>query len=114
MIHLGLFRDDSSVIQMVSKSTHWDAQAATLLDEGHLHCMVDDLSKMGSYWTGMRKDFPSHPIASDPSRWTTSIGCTLYCHYGGTACHSFLSLDLNLVGPNPNHGMVLIISLYHG
>ena len=54
-------------------------EAKALVDEGHLHALVDDFSTLESYWEGMGKDLPQHPIASDSRCWKTSLGCTLYC-----------------------------------
>ena len=55
------------------------SQAKAILDEGHLHCLVDDLGCLPSYWGHMIKEFPDHPLANDSGRWNSSIGCTLFC-----------------------------------
>ena len=57
------------------------AQAKSLISEGHLDALVEDLAALPKYWEGMSHDYPSHPVASDSRRWSTSLGYTLYCNW---------------------------------
>ena len=53
-------------------------QAATLLSEGYLSALFSDFKELPSYWEGMLKDFPNHPVQQTDPGLCASVGCTLY------------------------------------
>ncbi len=55
-------------------------QARSIIDDGFLHALVGDFASLPTYWNGMKKDFPDHPVCGDSRLWNQSIGCTLYCN----------------------------------
>ncbi len=54
------------------------AEAATMIAEGYLRAVVDDIAKPPKYWNDLLKDFPDHPAPSRDANLNRSIGCTLY------------------------------------
>ena len=57
-------------------------QAATLISEGYLSGLVSDWSTLPSYWRGMLRDFPNHPVKDLDPGLCASAGCTLYGFLG--------------------------------
>ena len=53
-------------------------EASTLIGEGYLSALVSAFEHIPSYWKGMLRDFPSHPVRRKDPQLQSSLGCTLY------------------------------------
>ena len=56
------------------------AKARSLIAEGFLNALVDDFASLPTYWEGMKRVYPNHPVSKDQCRWANSLGCTIYCN----------------------------------
>ena len=50
------------------------------MSEGFLSALVDDVASLPTYWEGMKRVYPNHPVSKDRRLWVNSLGCTLYCN----------------------------------
>ena len=55
------------------------AEASTLLSEGYLKALVDDVAKLPDYWQHFLEDYPGHMVRLRDPHLNRSVGCTLYC-----------------------------------